>query len=166
MKKKILHFLTFLFAVQILAACASAEPALPTSTPIPPTETAAPPTNTATLLPTDTPTFTPLPPTDTPTLEPTSTSTLAITDTPTLTATFTPPPITARPFIPLPAASSDTIKIYFIQSIPGSGECNDRIFAVSSGIEISGDIEDDVKAGLTKLFSYKDQYYGELYNPL
>lgn len=37
---------------------------------------------------------------------------------------------------------------------------------MSSGIKISGDIEDDVKAGLTKLFSYKDQYYGDLYNPL
>jgi hypothetical protein len=99
-------------------------------------------------------------------LEPTFTFTPAITDTPTLTATFTPPPIPTIRFIPLPAASSDTINIYFIQPQTGSGECNDRIFAVSSGIKISGDIEDDVKAGLRKLFSYKDKYYGELYNPL
>lgn len=166
MKKNILHLFTMLVAVQILAACASAQPELPTITPVPPTETSAPPTETATPLPTDTPTLTPLPPTETPTLEPTFTATPAVTDTPTPTATFTPPAIPTIRFIPLPAASSDTIRIYFIQSIPGSGGCNDRIFAVGSGIKISGDIEDDVKAGLTKLFSYKDRYYGELYNPL
>jgi hypothetical protein len=166
MKKNIFYFSTFLLVAQFLAACASPEPVLPADTPVPPTETSAPPTNTVTPLPTDTPTLTPLPSTDTPTLEPTFTPTQAITDTPTATATFTPPPIPTYRFIPLPAASSDTIRIYFIQSIPGSGACGDRVFAVGSGIEISGDIEDDVKAGLTKLFSYKDKYYGELYNPL
>jgi hypothetical protein len=166
MKKNILRLFTFLFVLQILAACATATPQVPTITPAPPTETAVPPTNTFTPLPTDTPTFTPPPPTETITPEPTLTSTPAFTDTPAATATFTPPPKPTYPYIPLPAASSDTINIYFVQSIPGSGECNIRIIAVSSGIKISGDVEDDVKAGLTKLFSYKDQYYGELYNPL
>jgi hypothetical protein len=166
MKKNILHLITFLFVLQILAACASPAPQVPTITPAPPTETAVPPTSTFTPLPTDTPTLTSPPPTETSTPEPTVTSTPAITDTPAATATFTPPPKPTYPYIPLPAASSDTVNIYFVQNIPGSGECNMRIFAVGSGIKISGDVEDDVKAGLTKLFSYKDTYYGELYNPL
>ncbi|HSB03341.1 MAG TPA: hypothetical protein VLE49_22010 [Anaerolineales bacterium] len=168
MKKNILHLIIFLFILPALAACTSATPQVPTITPAPPTETAAPPTDTATPLPSDTPTFTPPPPTATATAtpEPTLTSTPAFTDTPAATATFTPPPKPTFLFIPLPAASSDTINIYFVQKISGSGECNIRIIAVSSGIKISGDVEADVKAGLTKLFSYKDQYYGDLYNPL
>jgi hypothetical protein len=68
-------------------------------------------------------------------------------------------------YIPLPGASADTVNIYFIKLVPG-GSCNDRVIAVSSGAKISGDIEPDIKAGLAKLFSYKQKYIGDLYNPI
>lgn len=165
MSVKIMRLFAILFVLQILTACTTTAPEPPTPTNVPPTATLLPPTETP--LPTATATFTLPPPTDTPTLEPTFTPTVVVdTETPTPTATSTPPPVPTIRFIPLPAALSGTINLYFIQLIPGSGPCNDRSFAVGSGIKISGDIEDDVKAGLTKLFSYKDQYYGEIYNPL
>jgi hypothetical protein len=97
-------------------------------------------------------------------LEPTLTPTLANTETPTPTVTYTLVPQGGG--FPLPGASGDTVNIYFIQGSAGSAACDVKIVAVSSGVKITGDIEPDIKAGLRKLFSYKEQYYGSLYNPL
>jgi len=58
------------------------------------------------------------------------------------------------------------VNIYFLQLDQDSSTCDLTVVPVSSGVKISGDIEPDIKAGLRKLFSYKEQYYGRLYNPL
>lgn len=58
------------------------------------------------------------------------------------------------------------VNIYFIQPNSGTGTCGDRVIAVGSGEKISGNIARDVAAGLRKLFSYKQAYYGDLYNSL
>lgn len=159
---KIIHALAAIVLTGvILAGCATTTPSPATPTIILPTDTKAPPTETP--LPTHTLTAT-LPPSLTPTLEPTQTLTPANTDTPTPTLTETPAQLI--PYVPLPGASKDTVSIYFIQIQAGSGSCNDRVIAVSSGEPITGDIEPDIAAGLRKLFSYKDKYYGDLYNPL
>ena len=164
MSNKILQLATMLFVISLVVSCTTEAQLPPTPTPEPPTATLLPPTETPLL--TETPTFTPPPPTRTPTQVPTFTPTPADTETPTPTTSFTPTPKTLTYYIPLPAASENTVNIYFIQLNAGSAECGDRIIAVSSGVEISGDIEDDVKAGLRKLFSYKEKFYGDLYNPL
>jgi hypothetical protein len=153
--------LALYLAIFILAACASPPPLPPTEAPVLPSETPIPPTNT--LLPTSTSTQTPLPPTDTPTVEPTVTYTPVDTETPTSTVTATRPVQVIGPG--LMGATSDTVSIYFIE--PGaSGSCSGRIIGVSSGVKISGDIEEDVYNGLAKLLSYKAQWYGTLNNPL
>ncbi len=164
MNNKILQLISLLLVISFLVSCTAATPVPPTATPETPTVTPLPPTETP--MPTDTPTFTPPPPTDTPTQEPTFTPTTTDTETPTLTASFTPTPQPLTYYIPLPGASNDTVNIYFVLLQAGEAECGDRIIAVGSGVEVSGDIEDDVAAGLRKLFSYKDKYYGDLYNPL
>ena len=162
MSKALQRLAAILLAVVLLTACSSSAPLPPTSTPALPTQSQATPTETP--LPTATSTFTPLPPTDTPTLEPTQTPTLADTETATPTATSTLVPQGGGST--LPGASGDTVNIYFIQHDPGSTACDVRVIAVSSGVKITGDIEPDIKAGLAKLFSYKEQYYGSFYNPL
>jgi hypothetical protein len=68
-------------------------------------------------------------------------------------------------FFALPAARADMVNIYFVQLNAGIGACGDRLIAISSGEPITGNIARDVAAGLRKLFSYRQKYYGELYNP-
>jgi len=162
MSKNLQRLAAIVLAVVLLTACSSTTPAPPTLTPAPPTQPQAPATETA--LPTDPPTLTPVPSTNTPTLEPTLTPTRTNTGTPTPTATYTLVPQGGG--FPLPGASGDTVNIYFIQGYAGSAVCDVKIVAVSSGVKITGDIEPDIKAGLRKLFTYKEQYYGSLYNPL
>jgi len=162
--RSLIRLVTSLFTLAILTACATSTPLAPTSTPQPPSETPLPPTSTPIPTGTSTATATQIPPTLTPTLEPTYTPTPVDTETPTATATFTPG--VQAIYIPLPAASSNTVNIYMIQIGGGSVACGDRLIAVGSGVEISGDYETDIKAGLQKLFSLKSQYYGDLYNPL
>lgn len=164
MNNKNMQLTSLLLVLSFLVACSAATPVSPTPTPETPTVTPLPPTETP--LPTDTPTFTPLPPTDTPTQEPTFTPIPTETETPTSTASFTPSPPPLTHFIPLPAASNNTVNIYFIELNAGNAACGDRILAVSSGVEKSGNIQKDVAAGLRKLFSYKEKFYGDLYNPL
>jgi len=127
----------------------------PAGTPLPPTDTP---------FPTATATVTLPPSTNTPTLEPSVTSTATETYTLSPTGTLTPLPTSAGSS--LPAARTDMVNIYFIQPNSGTGACGDRLIAVSSGEKITGKIERDVAAGLRKLFSYKQEYYGDLYNAL
>jgi hypothetical protein len=89
---------------------------------------------------------------------------MANTDTPSPSHTSTIPP-TSR-FIPLPYGRDDEVKIYFILPDPTPGGCNDRIIAISSGAKITGNIARDVAAGLRKLFTYRAETYGDLYNAL
>jgi len=150
-----------LLPVLILSACQGAIPA-PTETVALSTEAAPLPTDTP--LPTATDTITPVPPTQTSTLEPTFTPSVADTETPSPSQTSTIPPTSG--FIPLPYARDDEVKIYFILPDPTPGGCNDRIIAVSSGAKITGNIAKDVAAGLRKLFTYRNDHYGDLYNAL
>jgi len=159
--RSVLRLASCLLAVALLSACATSTPLPPTPTPLPPTETLAPPTHTP--LPTQTSTATPSP-TSTPTLEPTHTPTQVDTETPTATATQTA--AVRGIYVPLPGASRNTVNMYLIQIGGGEVACGDRLIAVGTGEETSGDIEDDIKIGLQKLFSLKAEYYGDLYNPL
>jgi hypothetical protein len=87
------------------------------------------------------------------------------TATPTLTPTVTLAPTQAGSV--LPAAAGNTMWIYFIRlDSGGTVGCGDSAVAVGSGVPQTGDISKDVEAALEVLFSYRDEYYGELYNPL
>jgi len=67
----------------------------------------------------------------------------------------------------LPAASGDSVWMYFIQlDTGGSVGCGDSVIAVGTGVERSGNIANDVKAGLAKLLATSGKYFGTLYNPL
>lgn len=153
----------FLF---VLAGCAS-----PTAFPPSPVQelvvSSLPPISpspTETLPATQTPTQTPSP-TDTPTVIPSATPAPVDTETPTPTASPTPPlPIGAGAFA---SVSEGTVRIYFIRlKTGGTTGCGDSLVAMSSGVRISGDIAEDVAAGLERLFALKDKFIGDLYNPL
>jgi hypothetical protein len=125
---------------------------LPTSTPVPSTDT-------------PTPTYTPLPPTLTDTPSPTLTAAPTETTTPTLTSTSTPAATQAG--AQAPSVSENAVRIFFIRlNTGGTVGCGDSAIAVGAGVESSGDIEKDVTAGLERLFTYKTEYVGDLYNPL
>lgn len=165
--KPFFRLIAGLLLITILSACAASnsEP-----TPVPPVASPSPtlplpsdtPIPTQTSIPTATPTETP-----TATLEPspTSTSLPTSTETPTPTLTLTPTALSASAL--LPAASGDVVWIYFIQlNTGGTVGCGDSAVAVGSGVARTGDISDDVKAGLAKLLSISGKYYGTLYNAL
>lgn len=126
----------------------------PSETPLPPTETS-----------TETPTETPVPATSTPTKTetpfPTDTNTPVATETPTNTYV----PQTQAPNTP--TASRGPVWIYYIQlNTGGPVACGDSAFAVSSGIARTGNISEDVAAGLSVLFNNNQKYSNYLYNPL
>jgi len=127
----------------LLPPIVEATPTLPpTSTP---TSTFTP---TATATPTETPTITPSP-TDTPTATPTAT--------PTETATNTP-----APFVGL---SPHIIWRYFTHlGTGGPVACGDSLVAYDTGFARTGDIEEDVRLALTRLFESGGPYIGALYN--
>lgn len=162
MTKSTQRLTALLLAVVLLTACSTPTPIPATQTSHPPTHTAEPPTEAPP--PTSTMTLTPPPSTDTPTWTPAFSPTQTDTETPTPTITLTPGP--RKAFIPLPGATGDTVNIYFILPNVNVNTCDDRVIAISSGVQKDGDVEKDVKAGLVKLFSYKDAFYGDLYNPL
>jgi len=122
----------------------------------------------ATAMPTETPVpSATLTATASATLEPTPTQTLMPTATNTPTPTLTLTPTAAQSGALLPAASGNVVWIYFIQlDTGGTVGCGDSAVAVGSGVERSGDISEDVEAGLEKLLSFSGKYYGTLYNPL
>lgn len=158
---------TGLLVTGFLASCTAATPEpiplpsltpLPSSaTPIPPTQTPVPPTAT------EIPTETPLPPTVTPT----KTRTPMPTDTSTPTSTATEVQPTTPLLGELSYASGDQVKMYYILlNTGGTVACGDSVVAVNAGVEISGDISEDVAAGLKRLFADHSKFSGALYNPL
>lgn len=160
---------TFLFALSILllVSCSGNSPgsqteATPTSTNPPPTATFTATLPKPTLPPTE------LPPTMTPTA--TLTATLIPSETPTKsptsTSTSTPtiePPSSSSSGLP---ANSERLKVFLI--LPGTGGpiCGtDSLVYIEIGTS-SGDVAVDVERALSKLLSYKDEWVGNLYNPL
>ncbi len=146
----------FIIIFVLLATCTSTPPAIPTvtpvppsATPVPPTETPVPPTSTPTPTSTDTPTATP---TDTPT----PTETPSVTSTPTETPTNTPVP---SGYIP-----ENAILIYFVHlGTGGPIGCGDSLIPLTTGLYRTGDVEQDIKLALDRLFT-SGQYSGPLYN--
>ncbi|MEN6298635.1 MAG: hypothetical protein ABFD51_01790 [Anaerolineaceae bacterium] len=131
----------------LLSGCqVFAPPATPTSTntPIPPTETAIPPSPTS-IPPSATFTFTPPP-----TIPPQPTNTVV------------PPSPSAT------ASGSEAIYFYVLQlenkNLKVCG--GETPVAINTGIARTHDVEHDVKVALQRLFSYKMEYFGELYNPV
>jgi hypothetical protein len=114
---------------------------------------------------TDTPTLEPttqLPPSDTPTPEP-PTSTPTDTAAPTETPTATLRPIS---YGNLPKAVPDSVRIFFILPNSGGTICGDSLISVGTDIKKTGRTAEDVKAALTKLFSFHSEYIGSFYNPV
>jgi hypothetical protein len=141
--------------MSLLASCAglsnpSASPSpthtLPpaTETPLPPTATFSPPTETPSPIPaTPTSTLTALP-SDTPTETETATSTM-------------PPPT---------PSGEDAIYVYYIQlNTGGPVACGDSLVAANTGLWRTGDIEEDVRTALGRLF-FKRQWFGNLFSPV
>jgi hypothetical protein len=120
--------------------------------------------------PTATATSTPVPPTDTP-LPPSPTPIP-----PTATFTFTPPPtlvpkVTDTVVPPSPSATaggSEAIYFYVLKlenkNLKVCG--GETPIAINTGIARTHDSEYDVKIALQRLFSYKMEYFGDLYNPI
>lgn len=168
-KRNHVRWFVWLPVILLLTACSAPTqaPPTPTITSIPPTATMLPPTDTP--LPTETP----LPPTNTPSPTPTkapptstATETAIPSDTPTASPTIVPTSSTAQAASLLSAASKDIVWIYFIQQGTGGPICGDTAVPVGSGVEQSGDIEEDLDKALSVLFSYNDDNVGGLYNPL
>lgn len=120
--------------------------------------------------PSPTATNTPIPPTDTP-VPPTPTPIP-----PTATYTFTPPPTlpaipTDTPVPPSPSATaSGSEAIYFyVLALENNNlkVCGGETpVAINTGIYRTNDSVFDVSVALQRLFSYKGEYFGELYNPI
>ncbi|GAB4398932.1 MAG: hypothetical protein OHK0052_22160 [Anaerolineales bacterium] len=129
------------------SATFTAQPTTAVPTPIPPSATPVPPS----------PTFTPQPPTATVTpIPPTATATETPTETPSPTPTF----------IVTPGESNEIHIYYVLLNTGGSAACGDSMIAVRTGLLRTGDIAKDVKAGLEVLLRNKNEYFGNLYNPL
>jgi hypothetical protein len=130
-------------------------PTLEPTTQLPPSDTPTPepPTSTPTEIP---PTETPVP-TETPTSPPTDTA--APTETPTATLR----PIS---YGNLPKAVPDSVRIFFILPDSGGTICGDSLISVGTDIKKTGRTAEDVKAALTKLFSFHSEYIGSFYNPV
>lgn len=160
--------LIFMLISIILAGCADRVESSPAINTAQATATEVPPTvtNTHTVQP-PTATFTQLPPTATFTAVPTNTATQVPSDTPTAlpTATFTP---TAQSQSQSGIhGSSGNVKIFFILlDTGGPVGCGDSLIWVGSGAVQTGDIAEDVNAGLKQLFSYRNEWVGGMYNPL
>ena len=148
-------------AGQATVAVESTEDALAATATPAPTETQAP---------TPTATFTAIPPTETPTPAPTSTPTSLPTDTPEPTATATiTPTVTLAPTAnnaTLFKSVPNSVHIFFIQKDTGGKYCGDSLVEIGTSIPRTGDIEKDIAAALTKLFSFHSEYVGSFYNPL
>lgn len=151
------RWLVSLLIIAVLAGCSGpAAATIPTATLLEPSPTPVQPSQT----PTDIPTATPQPtatPTETPL--PSATPTETLTPTPTDTATATLPP-------PTPSGE-DAIYIYYIQLDNGGPVgCGDTAIKVNTGQWRTGDVAQDVKTALQRLFASRYQNYGNLYNSL
>jgi hypothetical protein len=148
-------------AGQATVAAESAEDALAATATPAPTETQAP---------TPTATFTAIPPTETLTPAPTSTPTSLPTETPEPTATATiTPTVTLAPTAnnaTLFKSVPNSVHIFFIQKDTGGKYCGDSLVEIGTSVPRTGDIEKDIAAALTKLFSFHSEYVGSFYNPV
>lgn len=151
----------------VLVGCSSTsetpEDKSASSTPLPATET-----TTATPQP-PTATFTEVPPTETPTLRPSDTATALLTETPTSTPTETATPTATKEANASSATGfgGGSVLIYYIHRGTGGPVCGtDSVVGVRSGVNASDDIAKNIKEALKKLFAYKGEKVGELYNYL
>jgi hypothetical protein len=135
---------------------------------------AASPSATPTETPEPAPTATPteVPPTETPEPSPTATPTIVPTDTPIPTATSTiTPTVTLAPTATATNATvfksvPNSVHIFFIQKDTGGKYCGDSLVEIGTSVPRTGDVEKDIAAALTKLFSFHSEYVGSFYNPL
>lgn len=101
-------------------------------------------------------------PTSTITATPSVTQTLAPTETMTSTATL----IVLQD---LAAQAGETvensIRIFFIKENTGGPICGDSLVWINTDIPRTNNIAKNVSAALTRLFSYRSKYVGDLYNP-
>jgi hypothetical protein len=69
--------------------------------------------------------------------------------------------------VPPPTPSGeDAIYVYYIQlDTGGPVACGDSLVAANTGLWRTGDIEEDVRSALGRLF-FKRQWFGNLYNPV
>lgn len=154
------NIISLMILIVLISACSSAASVQITNTPVPPTATNIPPTVPLTSTPTATSTST-----NTPTFTPTATATSSPTFTPTLTPTSTP---TQTPTATVQvSAGGDLIVKYLVhQGTGGPAGCGDSMIAVSAGFVRTGDVKEDVKIALNRLFSTGTKYSGVYYNPL
>ena len=128
------------------------------------------PALTDTAEPSPTATSTEVPPTETPVPTPTATATAIPTNTPEPTATATiTPTVTLEPVAenrPLFKSVPNSVHIFFIQKDTGGKYCGDSLVEIGTSVPRTGDIEKDIAAALTKLFSFHSEYVGSFYNPL
>jgi hypothetical protein len=151
------YLVILLLASLLLTSCSSAaqEPTpLPATATSVPSATAVPPTETQ--VPTPTVSETPVP---TETSTPTETSEPTETPLPTGTATATPPP-------PTPDIENAIVIYYIIKGTGGPVSCGDSLYAVNTGLPRTGDIANDVATALKRLFAYRYEYNGALYQSI
>lgn len=156
--RSIMRYLALLVSTSlILAGCSSSAqeptPLAPTTTSIP-SATAIPPTDTQVPTPTASDTSTP-----TETATPTQTSEPTETPLPTDTATVTPPP-------PTPNMENAIVIYYIIKGTGGPVSCGDSLYAVNTGLPRTGEVASDVATALKRLFGYRYEYNGALYQSI
>jgi hypothetical protein len=126
------------------------------------------PTPSVTLLPAtntiQSPTWTP-----SPSITQTSSPTISPSRTPTPSQTLEPsatPTVTLTANVQAATTGSWIVKYLILEGTGGPTGCGDSVVPVSTGIQPSGNIDEDVKVALKSLFSTGSKYLGELYNPL
>ncbi len=162
-------FLVFLALLVFLSGCRPAGEPTGAAENQDEMEVASPsPQPTQTEEPTPTATATEVPATETPTPAPTDTPTAVPTDTPepTATATITPTVTLAPTSAVLFKSVPNSVHIFFIQKDTGGKYCGDSLVEIGTSVPRTGDIEKDIAAALTKLFSFHSEYVGTFYNPL
>jgi len=150
MQKNILNQLFFLIAIVfLLSACEPKPSPTPTTPFVPPTKTSVPTTATFT---------------ETPTLTSTLTSTITATSTTTTSTPTDTPTITLTPTRTAYVIPENAIMAYF--TIIGTGgpvACGDSLYAIYTGRDRTGSVEEDIRIALDAIFS-SGQYVGALYN--
>jgi hypothetical protein len=96
----------------------------------------------------------------------TATNTAVPTSIPTETLTSTPEPINLdRSTFPSGGTIENPIRIFFIRQNTGGHICGDSLVWINTDIPRSGNTVKNITAALTRLFSYRTKYVGDLYNP-
>ena len=124
------------------------------------TESTPTPTITSTQLPLST--NTPVP-SSTPSV--TATDLTTPTSSPTETLTSTPEPMNLGNSSLNMGTVENSIRIFFIQENTGGPICGDSLVWINTDIPRSSNTAKNITAALTRLFSYRTKYVGDLYNP-